>query len=395
MFARLPIRAAYVLVIGLAPIWFAHYNRPRYGVVRAMRRMGLRFPWWRALRAYGAYTLTLVDRWYVRAGRLAPRLDAGGLANLDRALEDPSALVLLGSHCGSLEMAGSLLASQPRPVRAVAVPDPAARHLLDGVGDPSRTVGGVTSTIVADGSVRAGLRVLSALRRGEVVAIKADRHIPGSPAADRVRVTLFGEPAELPRGPAEVVRLTGARAYAVSVFRTGPGRYCVLGEEIDVSSGDPQRILEGYARILERHLVARPDQWFNFFPFWPRDVRELERHPRTVPPGMRSGARAVRGALVTALVVALTGMAGVGPAMLAGLEGGLLATLLGISLGAHVDAGGARNAEARATAMLGPVLAAGLPLVATSDLGPATLLQAVVALLAGVAATFVGRRSTD
>ena len=391
MFARLPIRAAYLLVIGLAPIWFAHYNRPRYAVVRAMRRMGLRHPRWRALGAYASYTLTLVDRWYVRAGRLKPTLDAGGLAALDRALEDPSALVLLGSHCGSLEMAGALLASQPRPVRAVAVPDPAARPLLDGVGDPSRTVGGDRSTIVADGSARAGLKLFAALRRGEVVAIKADRHIPGSPSDARIRMPLFGEPADLPLGPAEVVRLTRARAYAVSVFRTGPGRYSVLGEEIDVSSGDPVRILEGYARILERHLAARPDQWFNFFPLWPRDAEELMVHPRTVPPWMRSGARALRGALVAALVVALVGLAGAGRAMLAGVEGGALAALLGFGFGAHIDVHGARNAAARATAVLGPVFAVGLPLVAIAEPGAITLMQALAALLAGAAATAIGR----
>ena len=303
-FARLPIRAAYVLVIGLAPIWFAHYNRPRMAVVRAMRRMGLRFPTWRALGAYAAYTFNLVDRWYVRAGRLTPRLE-GGLDALDRALADPSALVLLGSHCGSLEMAGALLASQPRPVRAVALPDPSARQLLDGVGDSSQTVGGDRSTIVADGSMRAGLQVLGALRRGEVVAIKADRFIPGSAARDRVTITLFGEPAELPRGPAEVVRLTGARAYAASVFRVGPGRYQVLGEEIDTRDGDPERILEGYARILERHLRSRPDQWFNFFPFWEGDAAPLEQLPETVPPGMRRFGPAIGAGVGLGLVLEL------------------------------------------------------------------------------------------
>ncbi len=394
MFARLPIRAAYLLVIGLAPIWFAHYNRPRLAVVRAMRRMGLRFPFWRALGAYASYTLTLVDRWYVRAGRLEPTLDAGGLAALDRALEDPSPLVLLGSHCGSLEMAGALLASQPRPVRAVALPDPAARQLLDGVGDSSRTVGGDRSTIVADGSARAGLRVLGALRRGEVVAIKADRYIPGAPETDRVEVALFGERAQLPRGPAEVVRLTGSRAYAVSVFRTGPGRYAVLGEEIDVSSGEPARILEGYARILEGHLRTRPDQWFNFFPFWPRDLAELMVHPRTVPPWMRAGSRALRGALVAALVVALTGLAGVGTAMLAGLEGGALAALCGLSFGAWVDREGRRNRAARVAAVLGPIFAAALPLVALPEPGVGALFAATAAMVAGAFATSVGSRTS-
>jgi hypothetical protein len=108
---------------------------------------------------------------------------------------------------------------------------------------------------------------------------------------------------------------------------------------------------------------------------------------------MRAGARGLRGALLAALVVALTGMAGVGSAMLAGLEGGLLAALLGMTLGAQVDVDGVRNAEARATAVLGPILAAGLPLVASPELGLMTLGKAVLALVAGAAATFVGRRA--
>ena len=57
------------------------------------------------------------------------------------------------------------------------------------------------------------------------------------------------------------------------------------------------------------------------------------------------------------------------------------------------DVDGVRNAEARATAVLGPILAAGLPLVASPELGLMTLGKAVLALVAGAAATFVGRRA--
>jgi predicted LPLAT superfamily acyltransferase len=391
-FDRLPLKGAYVLVIGLAPIWFLHYNRPRYGVVRAMQRMGARFPWWAALRAYGSYTLSLVDRWYVRAGRAEPILERENEEAIEAAVADRTPLVYLGSHCGSLDIAGPRVARLGRRVRAVALPDPEARQLLDGVGDPSEEVDGCSATIIADGSARAGLRMLKALRAGEILALKADRFLPRSAPKDRIRVPFFGEEIELPCGPAEMVRRTGSSAQAISVFRTGPCRFAMLADPLDVEGKDAEGICLSYAAALERQVGSRPDQWFNFFPYWPADREALAHLPETVPPGMRAGSWAIRGALVTAVLVGLLGLADAGAAAWAGVQGGLLAAILGMSLGAAVDRHGERNAVARATAVLGPVFAAGLPLVALAPLGALALLKAIVAMVVGVLAGNISRR---
>lgn len=303
MFAVLPLRLAYLLVVGLAPIYFLHHNRPRRSVVRAMERMGLPAPWWRALGAYTQYTLLLVDRHYIAAGRLEPELEWGdpaAFALLAAAVADPAPLVLLGNHLGALEMAVPALQAHGGTVRAVAVQDPGARRLLENVGDPAERVGD-GSTIVADGSIQSGLRMLKALRAGEVLAFKADRPLPGS--KDREAVRIFGELAELPRGPEEVARLAKARAIAVSVFRTGPGRFRLLAEDLGVvrDAGDAVR---GYAASLERHARARPSQWFNFYPYWRRDEVELAWMPDIVPPGMRAGFVAVLGAAASTTAAA-------------------------------------------------------------------------------------------
>jgi len=392
MFARIPLKAAYALVIGLAPIWYLHYNEPRYGVARAMRRIGRPHPWWAGLKAYAAYTLTLVDRYYVRSGRLIPTVEPGGREALDAAVADPSPLVFLGSHCGSLEMAVAALESMGRPVRAVAVRDRAAARLLRGVGDSSQEVGGQRDAIEADGTPAAGLRMLKALRTGDILAFKADRVLPGSPDKDRVTVRFFGEPAVLPRGPGEVVRLGKARAWAVSVFRTGPGRFRIHADPVEVDRRDAGRTVQAWAAVFEDHVRRQPDQWFNFYGWWPRDADELAVHPRTVPPGMRAAAPTLRGALLAALVAALLGLASGPTALLAGLEGGLLAGLLGMSFGARVDRRGQRNDVARATSVLGPVFAVGLPLVALPELAARDLTVAIVALVAGAVGALAGGR---
>lgn len=393
MFSWLPLRGAYLLVIGLAPIWYLHYNEPRYGVARAMARMGRRWPWWAGLRAYAAYTLALVDRHYVRAGRLTPVVEPEGRAALDAAVADPSPLIFLGSHCGSLEMAVAALEAMGRPVRAVAVRDRSAARLLRGVGDSSQEVGGQRSAIEADGTPGAGLKMLRALRSGDILAFKADRVLPGSPARDRVVVDLFGEPAELPRGPAEVARLAKARAWALSVFRTGPGRFRVHADPVDVDRTDAAATTRSWAALFEEHVRRQPDQWFNFYGWWPRDARELADQPPTVPPGMRAAVPAIRGALVAAVVAVVLGLAPGRVALLAGLQGGLLAGLIGMSFGARVDRHGTRDQVARATSVLGPIFAVGLPLVTIVELGPLDLAIATLALVAGAVATLsMGRR---
>jgi lauroyl/myristoyl acyltransferase len=356
-FRLLPLRLAYVLVIGLAPIYFLHFNRARFAVVAAMRRMGRPHPWWAALRAYGAYVLLLVDRHYQRAGRLEITVDRGpGADHLAAAVEAPGPLVLLGSHCGALEMAAGAIETRGRLLRAVAVQDAGAGQLLEGVGDVAEGIGAAGRAIVADGSMRAGLKMLGALKRGEVLAFKSDRVLPGARPQDRLLVDVFGEPAELPRGPAEIVRLAGARAVIVHVFRVGPGRYRVVSRPVDTSSGDAAGIVASWVEGLEAQVRHQPQQWFNFYPYWPGDVERLGELHERVPPGLRVAVPSLIGALLAvAVMVCLLAlgdhtMVGLRPVVRGALHvAGVAAVLgaIGFGLGgASVDRRGRRNALA-------------------------------------------------
>ena len=381
---RLPIRVAYVLVLPLVLMWFIHYNRPRVAVRRAMRRMGHRFTLLPALRAYLEYAFVLVERYYLRVGRLRPTMDqrdGRGLALIEEQVRVDGPLVFLGGHCGALEFGAAALEGLGRPVRAVAVRDPGAGALQSGIGDPADRLTGDRATIVADRSIGSGLKMLKALRAGEVLCFKADRVLPGA-EDEAVLAPLFGEAAAFPPGPVKIALTARARAVVVSVFRVGIARYRVDADILDLSSRDPEAITAAYAASLERHVRCNPHHWFNFYPYWASDESEVEAHPEVVPLGARAAEHALWGGLAgsTALVLldrvvgaSLLWGAPVGAALVDrvvsgvgavswGIVAGILAAAVGIALGAQKQPDGRRNGRAYVQALLAPAIAVAGPM---------------------------------
>ena len=412
MLRWLPLRAAYVLVLPLVLMWFIHYNHPRISVQRALARMGKRHTLVHAFRAYVAYAFTLVERWYMHAGRLKPSMqeaDSGrGFRLIEEEVAEPGPLVFLGGHCGALEFGASALETLSRPVRGVAVRDPGAGALLSGVGDPADRVG-LGSTIVADGSVASGLRMLKALRRGEVLCFKADRVLPGAADAS-VAVDFFGEQVRFPGGPVKVALTARARVVVVSVFRSGPERYRVVADRLDLSGRNVEEITRRFAAALESQVREQPHQWFNFYPYWPSDSEAMRSQPEVVPLSARAAEHALWGAVATSVALGLLdsvlggGLIWAPPAdggggawvlrmgMISwGLVAGIGAGGAGIVLGAEKQRDGSRNKLAHAQAAVAPLFAAvGPALLGGGLLQSGDAPGALSALAAAVAAGWLG-----
>ncbi len=366
LFSRVPLRVGYVLTLPMVVFWFMHYNVQRLAVARAMGRFGCSWPLLATARVYLNYAFTLVDRHYWKAGRLVPKMEPDDRGFLEATFDDPTALVLLGSHCGALEMAVPVLESRGRSIRAVARQDPGAEALLVGVGDASQQVGASRPPIIADGSMEVGLEILRSLRTGEVLAFKSDRVLPGAGPDSVVEVPLCGEPVRLPRGPGDVVMLSGARALSMSVFRVGAGRFRVSARLLPVASGSVEELLAAWAVDLEAAVRESPQQWFNFYPYWPGDAEALADRPATVPPVMRAVRYGLRAALLAALGAsacaaglansALWAFPVAGRAVFLALGATAASGLLGLILGADVDRWGRRNAAGWLVSLLAPTL---------------------------------------
>lgn len=170
-------------------------------------------------------------------------------------------LVSVTAHVGNWELAGRLLAGESARRTNVVVAAEEAPELERWVrrnGDGMR--------FVPRSHPRIGIQLLSALRRGEVVALQGDRAIG---TRGDVAIPFFGRPALFPLGPFLLARAAGVPV--VPAFCVlGPGyRYTVrLAPPISVERGDEEGAARVWVRLLEDIVREHPTQWFNFFDVW-------------------------------------------------------------------------------------------------------------------------------
>ena len=200
----------------------------------------------RALEAIVRSSFRNHAHYYIELAR-APRIDWNYLekrlvidtpAEVDAALSERKALLLVGLHFGTIELPGFL----------------ALRRI---------------------GQVVAPMESL----RNEPIGIIADRDLTGS----GIEVELFGARTKIPAGPALLATETGAPAYVSGVRRVGPGRYRGVLWPVPTPAGLSRRersrsMAREEARLFERVISDAPDQWLAVFhPIWP----DLERTQET------------------------------------------------------------------------------------------------------------------
>ena len=189
-------------------------------------------------------------------------------------LEEGQGLILVTAHIGHWEAGASQVPmDHRRPVHVVREEeiDPRAQAFLNELmnRDPDQNV----TMHFAQSDPMLGMKLLAALRRGEIVAIQGDRPSTGGRSHE---ATLFGRPMSLPVGPAALARTAGVPMLPVFVYRRGRlESEIVFREPIRVpdTRGDEvlaqatQKIAEGVEWAIRRS----PHQWFCFRKLWPRD----------------------------------------------------------------------------------------------------------------------------
>jgi predicted LPLAT superfamily acyltransferase len=169
-------------------------------------------------------------------------------------------------------LARAAAAGLPRPVRLAV-----ARAVARGVGralpaeedaalERHLRVNAPELRFVTRSHPAATLGLLSALRRGEAVAVQGDR--PTGERGDRL-VSFFGSTAAFSLGPFVLARAAGAPVLSAFCTMARDGRYRVdVGAPIWVKPGEEMAGLEAMVAALEVAVRAHPTQWFNFFDVW-------------------------------------------------------------------------------------------------------------------------------
>jgi lauroyl/myristoyl acyltransferase len=173
----------------------------------------------------------------------------------------PGGIVSVTAHVGNWELAGRLLASRlARRTNVVVSPaeNPELGRWVRRDGEGIRFVPRAHPSV--------GVELLAALRRGEVVALQADRAIGTSGDA---WVPFFGPAAPFPLGPFLLARAAGVPVVPAFCVLDRGYRYAVrIAAPITVRRGEEENAAREWVAILESVVREHPTQWFNFFDAW-------------------------------------------------------------------------------------------------------------------------------
>jgi lauroyl/myristoyl acyltransferase len=173
----------------------------------------------------------------------------------------PGGIVSVTAHVGNWELGGRLLANRTaRRTHVVVSPEeaPELRRWVRRDGEGMRFVPRDRPSI--------GVELLAALRRGEVVALQADRALGTGGDA---WIPFFGVPAPFPLGP--FLLAGAARVPVVPAFCVldPQYRYAVkIAPPITVRRGEEETAARAWVTLLESVVREHPTQWFNFFDAW-------------------------------------------------------------------------------------------------------------------------------
>jgi predicted LPLAT superfamily acyltransferase len=217
-----------------------------------------------------AFASTIHDRFFLLNGQ-SPLFDIKvfGDKPLIEFQQAGKGMLLFGAHMGSFEMLlthsrsnqfRSFLAMYPENARQL-------NHTLAAI-NPQAITG-----IIALGQFDSMLTIHDKLNTGNLVGILADR---AAGPDQYIQLPFLGSPARFPTGPFRLAAMLGHPVYFMTALYCGANRYEVHFELLTTFSNVPRHqraqaideTLRKYVQALERHCLARPYNWFNFFEFW-------------------------------------------------------------------------------------------------------------------------------
>lgn len=215
---------------------------------------------------------SLIDRVAVTAGNFQGfQFIFHGEEYIRQALAEGKGVVIISAHCGNWQAAANLLERLEVPVNLVA---------YEGEAAPLRRLSPLTSgkarfsLISLEDPLAAGIQIMKALRRGEIVAMHADRALEDS---STIQVPFLGTPARFPAGPFAVAAVSGApliHTFAMRVKDYHYHFYAYPAEHLSFSRKPLERQAQMrawvglFAARLEETLKQYPLQWYNYYNFW-------------------------------------------------------------------------------------------------------------------------------
>jgi lauroyl/myristoyl acyltransferase len=225
----------------------------------------------RAYRTLRTFACCLTERYQRMAASDKTQFSIDGVPYWREATGDGRGAVLVSAHLGPWENSTYLGADEEaRIVHVVREEeiDPRAQAFI------SEMVGKISDKVVthyAGDDPRLAIELSEALRRGELVALQADRPRAGGRT---IATRIFGKPMPLPIGPVALARAAGVPLLPVFSFREGVlMARTVIRPPIMVArtanrDADHSAAANQLAAEIEWAIRERPYQWFCFKKLW-------------------------------------------------------------------------------------------------------------------------------
>lgn len=268
-------RSAARIVLVPVTAWFLARRGPERRASRAYlaRVLGRPAKLSEVARHFHTFAAVTLDRVFFLAGREDSfDIRLHGVDVLHQAMERGRGVLLVGAHAGSFEA-----------LRAVSMrrPDAVVRMVLDAGHSPilssilSSLNPAVAGSIIdpRQSGVAVALEIGSALQRGELVTMLADRERPGQ---DRVGAAFLGSEAALPVAPWQIAAVTHVPVVFCIGLYGGGDRYDLHFEMLTdglvvdrrARRQQLQAAAQAFANRLEHYVRQAPYNWFNFYDFW-------------------------------------------------------------------------------------------------------------------------------
>jgi KDO2-lipid IV(A) lauroyltransferase len=273
---RVPKFLQPLIALITALLFFFLLGRERRALVSNLKRIcgGGNFTLlWKAYWVFYSFCDFMVSYCYVPRASHAQlpamlAVEDRGMEVVDRCLNEGNGVIVWTAHLGNWEFASRLLELHGRPVNVARVVERGKRAemmLRDLMSNEMLRV------VEMNDDVMAPVKLLSALRSNEIVAIQGDRVYQPFQA----EAPFFGSPAAFPLGPFFLAYVSGAPIIPGVVVRQGWLRYrVIMGPVIQVPHTDNRdedlrAALAPAVCFLEDMVRLYPDQWLNFYDFWP------------------------------------------------------------------------------------------------------------------------------
>jgi len=236
-------------------------NRCRYSIIKSIAMV---------YASYYHIGMALIDKGAILSG-LAKNFShtSHGADNMKSITQLKRGRILLGAHLGNWEIAGHFIAAYDTVVNIVMYDAEHAniKKYMEEV------IGKKRFNIIPIAQDLSHIYLMGeALMRGETICMHGDRFLPGN----RTKMIPFmGKEAAFPLGPFQLIKALKAPYTFVYGVKTGSKHYDFYCRPHRESSqfANIDEMMHDYVADLEGMVKKHPEQWFNYYDFWGKDLK--------------------------------------------------------------------------------------------------------------------------